>query len=133
MPGPVTSLDVSADGSMIVWTTPAFVFFTCPSEGNWEKGGKAPKPLVLTLSISAADEANEALSKAMLKEGGEEGELCAWTPVKFDATTAKDADGLTEREIISYAGAVQLRCAWKPVSKRYSKAKTTPRLSETCS
>ena len=72
MPGPVTSLDVSADGSMIVWTTPAFVFFTCPSEGNWEKGGKAPKPLVLTLSISAADEANEALSKAMLKEGGED-------------------------------------------------------------
>ena len=70
MPGPVTSLDVSADGSMIVWTTPAFVFFACPSEGNWEKGGKASKPLVLTLSISAADEANEALSEAMLKEGG---------------------------------------------------------------
>ena len=109
MPGPVTSLDVSADGSMIVWTTPGFVFFTCPSEGNWEKGGKAPKPLVLTLSIASADEADETLSKGMEKQGGGEGELCAWTPVKFDATTAKDADGLTEREIISYAGAVQLR------------------------
>ena len=97
MPGPVTSLDVSADGSMIVWTTPAFVFFTCPSEGNWEKGGKAPKPLVLTLSISAADEANEALSKAMLKEGGEEGELCAWTPVKFDANPSPLSTSPTPR------------------------------------
>ena len=41
----------------------------------------------------------------------DEGEVCAWTPVKFDATTAKDTDGLTERAIISYAGAVQLRCS----------------------
>ena len=36
---------------MIVWTTPGFVFFTCPSEGNWEKGGKVKKPLVLSLSL----------------------------------------------------------------------------------
>ena len=104
MPGPVTSIDVSADGSMIVWTTPQFVFFTCPSEGNWEKNSKAKKPPVLTLSLSAADEATHA--QALLNG---EGEVCAWTPVKFDATTAKDADGLTEREIISYAGAVQVR------------------------
>lgn len=104
MPGPVTSLDVSADGSMIVWTTPDFVFFTCPSEGNWEKSNKAKKPPVLTLSLSKAD--MEKNQKSMLNE---QGEVCAWTPVKFDATTAKDADGLTEREIISYAGAVQVR------------------------
>ena len=31
MPGPVTSIDVSADGSMLVWTTPEFVFFSSPS------------------------------------------------------------------------------------------------------
>jgi len=48
----------------------------------------------------------EKHQKSMLNE---QGEVCAWTPVKFDATTAKDADGLTEREIISYAGAVQVR------------------------
>uniref|UniRef100_A0A7S4BL12 Uncharacterized protein n=1 Tax=Chrysotila carterae TaxID=13221 RepID=A0A7S4BL12_CHRCT len=32
-----------------------------------------------------------------------------WQPVKFDAATAKDEDGLMEREIISYSGKVQMR------------------------
>lgn len=105
MPGPVTSLDVSADGSMIVWTTPQFVFFTCPSAGNWEKGSKAKKPPVLSLMLATADEEKMKQVPACMYEG----ELCAWTPVKFDATTAKDADGLTEREIISYCGAAQVR------------------------
>ena len=32
-----------------------------------------------------------------------------WTPVKFDATTHKDEDGLIEREIIAYSGSSQVR------------------------
>ena len=56
MPGPVTSVDVSADGSMLVWTTPEFVFFTCPSEehwdGSWKTTSKQPKPAVLQLHLS---------------------------------------------------------------------------------
>jgi len=104
MPGPVTSVDVSADGSMVVWTTPNFVFFTCPAEGNWTKGGKTKKPPVLQLSLNQADE--ERMGAALLDDSEE---TCAWTPAKFDATTAKDAHGLTEREIISYCGAAQVR------------------------
>lgn len=103
MPGPVSSVDVTADGSMVVWTTPQFAFCTCPSQGNWLKG-KATKPKVLQLGFSDADQAK-------LKEHihNEDGEVCVWTPIKFDATTAKDADGLSEREIISYCGQVQVR------------------------
>ena len=37
---------------MIVWTTPDFVFFTCPAEGNWSKGINEPKPAVLKLVVS---------------------------------------------------------------------------------
>jgi len=98
--GPVTSIDVAADGSMIVWTTPEFVFFTCPSAENWAKG-RAEKPKVLKLDVSPAD-----LSKHEwqgIDEGGD------WRPVKFDASTAKDEDGLIEREIISYSGQMQVR------------------------
>merc|ERR1719231_1717439 len=46
------------------------------------------------------------LGDALLND---EGEICQWRPVKFDAATAKDAQGLTEREIISYCGAAQVR------------------------
>lgn len=55
MPGPVTSLDVAADGSMIVWTTPEFVFFSSPSEEHWTKGKKVGKPAVLPLAVAPAD------------------------------------------------------------------------------
>uniref|UniRef100_A0A7S4BL01 Vacuolar import/degradation Vid27 C-terminal domain-containing protein n=1 Tax=Chrysotila carterae TaxID=13221 RepID=A0A7S4BL01_CHRCT len=55
-PGPVNSIDVAANGSMIAWTTPNFVFFTCPSPENWEKGHKAPKPKVLKLCIRPEDQ-----------------------------------------------------------------------------
>ena len=57
MPGPVVSIDVSADGGMIAWTTPEFVFLTCPNAKNWQKGVKEPKPAVLKLSISATERA----------------------------------------------------------------------------
>jgi len=100
MPGPVTSIDVAADGSMIVWTTPEFVFFVCPSQENWTKGTKAAKPKVLKLDVSEADWSTH---ESHFTEGG------AWRPVKFDASTAKDADGLIEREIITYSGQMQMR------------------------
>lgn len=116
MPGPVTSIDVAADGSMIVWTTPDFVFFTCPADGNWTKT-KASKPAVLKLDMSEADQ--ETLSGEYLEGEGIE----LWRPVKFDASTAKDEHGLREREIISYSGAVQMRwnvrqakAAWQSLS-----------------
>lgn len=110
-PGPVTSIDVAADGSMLVWTTPEFVYFSCPSPSHWLKGKHDGKPAVLQLRARAAD------YDAMLPwdpDEGEEGEGSEppkphWTPVKFDATTARDEDGLREREIITYCGATQLR------------------------
>jgi len=107
-PGPVTSVDVSADGSMIAWTTPEFVFFTCPSPDNWEKGRKAEKPRILQLSVRPEDKGRLALAE---QPGDEEGEATApmWTPVKFDAITHKDEDGLVEREIIAYSGSAQVR------------------------
>merc|ERR1712224_902839 len=104
MPGPVTSVDVSASGDMIVWTTPDFVFFTCPAEGNWSKGSKEPKPAVLKLVVSKGDLEKLGDSLAGADVGGTE-----WRPVKFDASTHKDEHGLYEREIISYSGSVQLR------------------------
>ena len=119
MPGPVESIDVSADGGMIAWTTPEFVFLTCPNARNWQKGVKEPKPAVLKLSISASDRA--ALDDSLADP---EGAGNVWTPVKFDATTAKDGHGLAEREIISYSGAVQVRwnvaqarAAWEALSE----------------
>ena len=53
--GPVTSLDVSADGSMLVWTTAEFIFFTCPAPENWLKGTKCPKPPLLQLTVRTED------------------------------------------------------------------------------
>lgn len=107
-PGPVTSIDVSADGSMIVWTTPEFVFFTSPARDNWEKGKRAEKPKILQLSVRPDDRGKLSLVE---QEGDETGEPSApsWTPVKFDATTHKDEDGLIEREIIAYSGSAQVR------------------------
>ena len=53
MPGPVTSLDVAADGSMIVWSAPEFVFFSkSPSEEHWTKEKKVGKPAVLPLAVA---------------------------------------------------------------------------------
>eukprot|EP00965_Chrysotila_dentata_P068919 2277574-Pleurochrysis_carterae.AAC.2 len=43
---PLTPVSKFVRRSMIAWTTPNFVFFTCPSPENWEKGHKAPKPKV---------------------------------------------------------------------------------------
>ena len=103
MPGPVTSVDVAADGSMVVWTTPEFVFFTCLQEGHWAKGVNEPKPRVLKLAISPADQGKHGAALTVADGAWQ------WTPVKFDAGTARDEDGLVEREIISYAGAVQMR------------------------
>ena len=98
----MTSLDVAADGSMLVWTTPEFVFFTCLERGHWEKG-KCEKPPVLQLTVRPED--REKL--ALVPHG--DGEAPMWTPVKFDAATHKDEDGLYEREIIAYSGAAQVR------------------------
>mmetsp|Transcript_41497 Transcript_41497/g.91172 ORF Transcript_41497/g.91172 Transcript_41497/m.91172 type:complete len:515 (+) Transcript_41497:136-1680(+) len=98
-------IDVAANGSMIAWTTPNFVFFTCPSPENWEKGHKAPKPKVLKLCIRPEDQTAHEDSFAL----EEETVRGFWQPVKFDAATAKDEDGLMEREIISYSGKVQMR------------------------
>ncbi|KAL3917495.1 MAG: hypothetical protein SGPRY_006383 [Prymnesium sp.] len=65
-PGPVTSLDVAADGSMIAWTTPEF-------------GKKVAKPRVLQLTVRE-EEHSKLCSGPSLE----------WTPVKFDATTHAD-------------------------------------------
>lgn len=96
----VTSIDVAADGSMIIWTTAEFVFFTCVNKGHWSKGTKEPKPAVIKLCMSEADETKFA---AELKSPP------PWRPVKFDAATHKDEHGLYEREIISYFGRLQVR------------------------
>jgi len=127
-PGPVTSIDVAADGSMIAWTTPEFVFFTCPSKEHWEKGKKGEKPRVLQLSVRPEDRGKLAL---VPQPGDADGEATApaWTPVKFDATTHKDDHGLVEREIIAYSGAAQVRwnvrharAAWESLAEDGAKA-----------
>jgi len=112
MPGPVTSIDVAADGSMIVWTTPEFVFFSRPSEEHWTKGKKVRKPEVLQLALAPA--AMAQLSGGGKENGGgaaddDEPDMPEWTPVRFDAGTAKDEHGLAEREILTYSGAWQVR------------------------
>ena len=120
MPGPVTSIDVSADGSMIVWTTPEFVFFSCPSPAHWESGRKpGGKPAILKLDVRpedlermVADETGGAggpPSSGDDEDGADEDSLPQWMPAKFDAGTAKDDTGLAEREIITYCGSTQLR------------------------
>ena len=52
--GAVTSVDVAADGTMIVWTTAEFVFFTCGNAGHWAKGTNEPKLVVLRLRTGDA-------------------------------------------------------------------------------
>jgi len=114
-PGPVTSIDVAADGSMIVWTTPEFVFFSRPSAEHWDKSwqagaSKQPKPAVLQLLVAPAD--LEKMAGVANPSGAEvdEEDLPAWMPVKLDAGTAKDdVTGLKEREIITYSGMWQMR------------------------
>ena len=114
--GAVTSVDVAADGTMIVWTTAEFVLFTCVNSGHWAKGTNEPKPVVLRLRMSEADEA---------KYGPDDGEeLAPWGSSKFDATTHRDEHGLYEREIISYRGRLQVRwsvrdarSAWEALSE----------------
>ena len=67
-----------------------------------------------------------ALALAQMCPEDDEGESPPphWTPVKFDAGTARDDDGLQEREIITYSGATQLRwnvrqarAAWAALSE----------------
>ena len=81
---------------MIVWTTPEFIFFTCPSPDNWEKvrlslqcrrrgvslsalsltaaaqGRKAEKPKILQLSVKSEDQ--EKLS--LVEQEGDEAGAC---------------------------------------------------------
>jgi hypothetical protein len=123
MPGPVTSIDVSADGSMVVWTTPEFVFFSCPSEAHWTSGVKpGGKPAIVKLDVRREDLQKMVALETGRAEGGasddapegeeeSEGtdELPQWMPVRFDAGTAKDDAGTAEREIITYCGSTQLR------------------------
>ena len=127
MPGPVTSIDVSADGSMLVWTTPEFVFFSRLSDEHWMKGKKGRKPAVLQLAVEPAimekitggGKENGGNTSAAGGEGeeGEEDDAgyapANWMSVRFDAGTAKDDVGLAEREILTYSGQWQLR--WKVV------------------
>uniref|UniRef100_A0A7S2MCB8 Vacuolar import/degradation Vid27 C-terminal domain-containing protein n=1 Tax=Haptolina brevifila TaxID=156173 RepID=A0A7S2MCB8_9EUKA len=107
MPGPVTSIDVAADGSMVVWTTPEFVFFSKLAEEHWSKGTKRKKPAVLQLAVRPDDLAAMTGSAPDSPSGGEA--TPSWMSVRFDAGTAKDELGLQEREIITYSGSTQMR------------------------
>ena len=46
-----SDIEVRADGSMLVWTTPEFVFFSRLSDEHWMKGKKGRKPAVLQLAV----------------------------------------------------------------------------------
>jgi hypothetical protein len=71
MPGPVTSIDVSADGSMVVWTTPEFVFFSCPSEAHWTSGVKpGGKPAIVKLDVRREDLQKMVALETGRAEGG---------------------------------------------------------------
>lgn len=124
MPGPVTSIDVSADGSMVCWTTPEFVFFTSPSAEHWTKEWKKSmgKPVVLQLAPTPEDKGRMLLGSSDSRSGGsgatsaaaEPEEAAAeagpdWRSVKFDAGTAKEDSGKAEREIVTYCGNWQMR------------------------
>eukprot|EP00966_Prymnesium_polylepis_P076486 1773072-Prymnesium_polylepis.1 len=79
---------------MIAWTTPEFVFFSCPGREHWEKGKKkGEKPRVLQLSVCDEDKGKLALV-TLPGDADSEPHAPSWTPVKFDATTHKDEDGL---------------------------------------
>ena len=98
MPGPVTSIDVAADGSMVVWTTPEFVFFSCPSETNWPRAGptgasqrswKLCVPPDAMEAMVAPATAAAAVTPMMVK-GGEEDDECA---LRMDARQVRRGDG----------------------------------------
>ena len=141
-PGPVTSIDVAADGSMICWATPEFVWFSRPSPEHWSKGAwkSMGKPAVVQLLLSPEDRAR------MLLDGGGDGgassssgdaeaqtPLPEWRSVKFDAGTAKDEAGRAEREIVTYCGSWQVRwpvakalAAWEALAEADSEAQPKP-------
>ena len=60
-------------------------------------------------TIEAANRAAAGASADAEAEGEDDFVPPNWTPVKFDATTARDEDGLLEREIITYSGPTQMR------------------------
>ncbi|KAL1519985.1 hypothetical protein AB1Y20_023467 [Prymnesium parvum] len=106
MPGPVTSVDAAADGSMVAWTTAEFVFFTCLEPDHWTKK-KIPKPRILQLVVNPEDEGK---LNAEAKEGStSERLLPKWTPIKFDAGPSRNDLRVVEREIIAYSGTAQVR------------------------
>jgi len=117
MPGPVTSIDVAADGSMIIWTTPEFVFFSKPSVEHWSKGKKVKKPAVLQLAVRPDD--LKAITDATGDSSSDGDALPDWMPVRFDAGTAKDDEGIAEREIITYCGATQMRWSVRQASQAW--------------
>jgi len=117
MPGPVTSIDVAADGSMIIWTTPEFVFFSKPSVEHWSKGKKVKKPAVLQLAVRPDD--LKAITDATGDSSSDGDALPDWMPVRFDAGTAKDEEGIAEREIITYCGATQMRWSVRQASQAW--------------
>jgi len=132
-PGPVTAVDVSADGRWLVWTTPDFVFFAVLEQTHWCKG-KKEKPRAMRLDISAADQTalgldppEPAVGEPTGDDGeGDDGDLAVnWLPARFDAGTADpfSAD-VVEREIISYVRDVQVRWPLKAVLHAYEQGET---------
>lgn len=108
-PGPVTAVDLSADGSELVWTTPDFIFFAALRAEHWARGQKE-KPRAMRLDVRPEDAA--ALGLPTPESEGEEGEeVPPWLPAQFDAGAAAQASGARERRVVSYAGHVQL--AWE--------------------
>ena len=49
-----------------------------------------------------------------------------WTPVRFDAGTAKDEHGLAEREILTYCGAWQVRWNVKRALEAWERLEADP-------
>jgi len=134
-PGPVTSIDVAADGSMVVWTTSEFVFFSCLAPEHWDKS-KKPKPAVLQLQVAplaleemlgqGKENGGNASSSAAAEEEDEVDNAPEWTPVRFDAGTAKDEHGLAEREILTYCGAWQVRWNVKRALEAWERLEADP-------
>lgn len=120
MPGPVTSIDVAADGSMVVWTTHDFVFFSQLSEEHWSKGAKRKKPAVLQLAVRP-DDLTMMTCTGGAANGSPSGSEASpsWMPVRFDAGTAKDELGIQEREIITYSGSTQMRWSVRQAVKAW--------------
>lgn len=126
-PGPVNAVDVSANGSWLVWTTPDFVFFAVLEPAHWTKG-KKEKPRAMRLDISSADQtalgldpADQSAAPAAGADDEDEADFALnWLPARFDAATADLlASDAVEREIISYVKDVQVRWPIKAVLKAY--------------